>query len=59
MSRFSIKSVKAREIIDCRGYPTLQVSVQVESGALEIPGDTIPISSLASSLGLVPLTDAR
>lgn len=38
MSRFSIKSVKAREIIDCRGYPTLQVSVQVESGALEIPG---------------------
>ena len=34
MSRFSIKSVKAREIIDCRGCPTVQVDVLTEGGAL-------------------------
>ena len=34
MSRSSIKSVKAREIIDCRGYPTVQVDVTTEGGSL-------------------------
>jgi enolase len=34
MSRLSVVQVKAREIIDCRGYPTLQVDVWTENGAL-------------------------
>ena len=34
MSRFLINQVKAREIIDCRGDPTLQVDVLTEAGVL-------------------------
>ena len=34
MNRFSIAGVKAREIIDCRGYPTVQVDVWTEGGVL-------------------------
>jgi len=34
MTRFSIKRVRAREIIDCRGYPTLQVDVLTDGGGL-------------------------
>jgi enolase len=34
MSRFAITKVKAREIIDCRGFPTLQVDVLTESGIM-------------------------
>jgi len=34
MSKLLIKSVKGREIIDCRGYPTVQVDVVTEGGAL-------------------------
>lgn len=34
MSMVSIKCVKAREIIDCRGYPTVQVDVYTERGAI-------------------------
>ena len=29
-----IRSVHAREIIDCRGYPTVEVDVALESGVL-------------------------
>ncbi len=32
MNRFSISRVRAREIIDCRGFPTLQVDVLTDSG---------------------------
>jgi len=32
MNRFKIKDVKAREIIDCRGEPTLEVEVITEDG---------------------------
>ncbi len=34
MSRFRIKRVRAREIIDCRGYPTVQVDVILEDDTL-------------------------
>ena len=34
MSRTSIRSIYAREIIDCRGYPTIEVDVELEGGAL-------------------------
>ena len=34
MGKLSIASIKAREIIDCRGYPTLQVDVLTEAGVL-------------------------
>ncbi len=34
MKRFLIKGVKAREIIDCRGYPTVQVDVVLEDGTV-------------------------
>jgi len=34
MKDFLIRSVHAREIIDCRGYPTLEVEVLLEGGAL-------------------------
>jgi len=29
----AIHSVRAREIIDCRGFPTIQATVQLEGGA--------------------------
>lgn len=32
MSSTTIRAVHAREIIDCRGYPTLEVDVKLESG---------------------------
>jgi len=34
MGMTSIKCVKAREIIDCRGFPTVQVEVHTKSGAI-------------------------
>lgn len=33
-NRFKIKSVKAREVLDCRGEPTIEVDVITEGGAL-------------------------
>ncbi len=36
MSKTKIKSVKAREIIDSRGNPTVEVSCELESGALAV-----------------------
>ncbi|MEM3403078.1 MAG: phosphopyruvate hydratase [Nitrososphaeria archaeon] len=33
-SRFQIRSVKAREILDCRGNPTVEVDVMTEVGVL-------------------------
>jgi enolase len=32
LNNFKIKSVRAREIIDCRGYPTLEVDVHTQNG---------------------------
>jgi enolase len=34
MKETTIRSVRAREIIDCRGYPTVEVDVELSSGAL-------------------------
>jgi len=34
MKRTSIRSIYAREIIDSRGYPTIEVDVELEGGAL-------------------------
>lgn len=34
MNEFQIKSVKAREILDCRGDPTIEVDVMTEGGIL-------------------------
>jgi enolase len=34
MSQFEIKSIKAREIIDCRGTPTVEVDVTTSGGVL-------------------------
>ncbi len=34
MTQFAIRKVHAREIIDCRGFPTLQVDVRTEAGIL-------------------------
>lgn len=34
LERFGIKEIKAREILDCRGEPTLEVDVTTEGGAL-------------------------
>jgi enolase len=33
MENFKISAIHAREIIDCRGYPTLEVDIRLESGA--------------------------
>ncbi|RJS80918.1 phosphopyruvate hydratase, partial [Candidatus Bathyarchaeota archaeon] len=33
-NRFKIKSVKAREVLDCRGEPTIEVDVITEGGVL-------------------------
>ncbi len=34
MNKFSIQNVKAREVIDCRGYPTVEVDVVLADGSL-------------------------
>jgi len=34
MSRFTIKTVKAREVLDCRGNPTVEVDILTEGGVL-------------------------
>src|SRR5438132_3939656 len=34
MAKTSIKSIRAREILDSRGNPTVEVDVRLESGAL-------------------------
>ena len=34
MTTTKIRSVHAREIIDCRGYPTVEVDVTLENGAM-------------------------
>lgn len=34
MNKFSIEKVKAREVIDCRGYPTVEVDVRLADGSL-------------------------
>jgi len=34
MGRFDIKTIKAREILDCRGNPTVEVDVITEAGVL-------------------------
>src|SRR5882762_1686842 len=34
MAKTSIKSIRAREILDSRGNPTIEVDVRLESGAL-------------------------
>ena len=34
LERFGIKEIKAREILDCRGEPTLEVDVTTEGGVL-------------------------
>jgi enolase len=33
-SDFRIKTIKAREVLDCRGYPTIEVDVITEGGSL-------------------------
>ena len=41
--RFKIKEVKAREILDCRGYPTIEVEVITEEdiiGGASVPSGT-------------------
>lgn len=40
MSRYEITGIKAREIIDCRGWPTVQVDVEVDgqlAGRADVP----------------------
>ena len=34
MDQFKMRSVKAREVLDCRGDPTIEVDVVTESGIL-------------------------
>ena len=34
MNNFKVSKIFAREIIDCRGYPTLEVEVELEGGAI-------------------------
>lgn len=39
-NKFEITAVKGREIIDCRGYPTLQIDVWVKNvvlGRVDVP----------------------
>ena len=43
-NKFEITAVKGREILDCRGYPTLQVDVWVNNDVLG-RADTFPAAA--------------